>query len=207
MTARKTAKKTRKTAAKKTADLPIRLFKTPADWAAWLAKNHARAPGLWLRLAKKDSGVRAVTYAEAVEAALCYGWIDGQAKRYDEKTWLQRFTPRGPRSIWSQVNRKKALALIQSGQMQPTGLAAIERAKANGQWDAAYAGSKTMAVPDDLQAALDASPKAKDFFATLNSTNRYAILFRLQTAVKPETRARRLAKFVAMLEKGEKLYP
>ena len=204
---------TKKAAAKKRAarkaraELPQRLFKRPADWAAWLAKNHAKSPGLWLQLAKKESGVQSVTYPEAVEAALCWGWIDGQAKRYDEKTWLQKFTPRGPRSIWSQINRDKALALIGAGQMQPAGLAAVERAKQNGQWDAAYASQKNSSVPADLQAALDTNPQAQAFFATLNSVNRYAITFRLQTAKKPETRARRLEQFLRMLANGEKLYP
>jgi uncharacterized protein YdeI (YjbR/CyaY-like superfamily) len=197
----------RKAAAKKQVELPIKLFKTPGDWAAWLARHHAHSPGLFLRLAKVGSGLASITYAEALDAALCYGWIDGLKKSYDERSWLQKFSPRGPRSLWSQINREKAQALMASGRMQPAGLAAIERAKQNGQWEAAYAGQKAAAIPDDLQAALDASPSAKAFFATLNSTNRYAILFRLQTAKKPETRARRLAQFVAMLEKGEKLYP
>ena len=197
----------KKTATRKAAELPIRLFKTPADWSAWLAKNHAKSPGLWLRIAKVDSGVRSVTYAEALTAALCYGWIDGQKQSYDEQSWLQKFTPRGPRSLWSQINREKANALIASGQMQPAGLAAVERAKANGQWDAAYGSQKSAAMPDDLQAALDANPAARAFFLTLNSANRYAILFRLQTAKKPETRARRLAQFVDMLARHEKLYP
>jgi uncharacterized protein YdeI (YjbR/CyaY-like superfamily) len=197
----------KKTAAKKTVELPVKLFKTPAAWTDWLAKNHARSPGVWVRLAKVKSGLQSITYAEAVEGALCYGWIDGQKQRYDERSSLQKFTPRTPRSIWSQINRDKANALIASGQMQPAGLAAIERAKGNGQWAAAYSSAKTSAVPDDLQAALEANPQAKAFFATLNRTNRYAILFRLQTAKKPETRARRLAQFVAMLARGEKLYP
>lgn len=196
----------KKAAAQKTAELPIQLFKTPAAWSAWLAKNHAKSPGLWLRLAKLNSGLASVTYPQALDAALCYGWIDGQKKRYDEQSWLQKFTPRGPRSLWSQINRDKANALIASGHMQPAGLAAIERAKQNGQWEAAYAGQKTMTVPDDLLAALEARPAAKAFFATLNSTNRYAILFRLQTAKKPETRARRLAQFIEMLEKQETLH-
>lgn len=197
---------TRKTVAKH-ADLPIKLFKTSGGWAAWLARHHADSPGLFLRLARVGSGLASITYAEALDAALCYGWIDGLKKSYDERSWLQKFSPRGPRSLWSQINREKAQALIASGRMQPAGLAAIERAKQNGQWDAAYASQKTAAIPTDLQAALEANPKAKAFFATLNSTNRYAILFRLQTAKKPETRARRLAQFVAMLEKGERLYP
>lgn len=198
----------KKAAAKKTpAELPRRLFKRPADWAAWLAKNHARSPGLWLQLAKKASGVQSITYPEALEAALCWGWIDGQKKSCDEKTWLQKFTPRGPRSLWSRINREKAQALIAAGQMQPAGLAVIDRAQQNGQWDAAYAGQRTSSVPADLKAALDANPKAKAFFAALNSANRYAILFRLQTAKKAETRARRLEQFVRMLENHEKLYP
>jgi uncharacterized protein YdeI (YjbR/CyaY-like superfamily) len=196
----------KKAAAKKTAELPIKLFKTPAAWSAWLARHHARSPGLWLRLAKLNSGLTSVTYPQALDAALCYGWIDGQKKRYDEQSWLQKFTPRGPRSLWSQINRDKANALIASGRMQPAGLAAIQRAQQNGQWEAAYAGQKTMTVPDDLLAALAARPAAQAFFATLNSTNRYAILFRLQTAKKPETRARRLAQFIDLLEKQETLH-
>ncbi len=206
MTAKKTAKKAaKKTAAKKKAELPVKLFKTQAAWESWLAKNHATAPGVWLHQAKNNSGA-ALTYPQAVEGALCYGWIDGQSKSHDDKTWLQRYTPRGPRSLWSQINRDKVLALIENGRMQPAGLAAIEQAKANGRWDAAYAGSKTITVPADLQAALDANPEAKAFFATLSGSNRYAILFRLQEALKPETRARRLAKFVGMLERHEKTY-
>ena len=198
----------KKADAKKTAaELPMKLFKSPADWEKWLANHHAKSPGLWLQLAKKDSGLRSVTYAEAVSVALCYGWIDGQRKSFDERISLQKFTPRGPRSIWSQINRDKVQALIDAGRMQPAGLAAIERARQNGQWDAAYTSPKNSSVPDDLQAALDANPKAKAFFATLKSNNRYAILFRLQTAKKAETRARRLEQFVAMLARGEKFYP
>jgi uncharacterized protein YdeI (YjbR/CyaY-like superfamily) len=203
--ARKTSAK--KPPGKKTAELPIKLFETPADWETWLARHHAASRGLWLRLAKVGSGLRSVTYAEALDVALCYGWIDGQKQSYDEQTWLQKFTPRGPRSIWSQINREKVQALLDSSRMQPAGLAAVERAKQNGQWDAAYTSQKNTTVPDDLHAALEANPAAGAFFATLNSANRYAILFRLQTAKKPETRARRLAQFVEMLAKGEKLYP
>ncbi len=194
------------TPAKKTAvELPIKAFKKPADWAKWLAANHAKSPGVWVRIAKKGSGIASVTHPEALDVALCYGWIDGQRNANDEQTFLQKFTPRGPRSIWSQINREKVAALIASGQMQPAGLAAIERAKQNGQWEAAYASQKNITVPADLQAELDARPAAKAFFATLSGTNRYAILFRLATAKKPETRARRLEKFVGMLERGEKL--
>lgn len=198
---------TTRQAAGQAANLPIKLFNSAATWEAWLARHHASAPGLWLRLAKTGQGLRSVTYPEALDAALCYGWIDGQKKRYDAHSWLQKFTPRGPRSLWSQINREKAQALIASGRMQPAGLAAIERAKHNGQWDAAYSSQKNTTLPYDLRAALAANPAAEAFFATLNSTNRYAILFRLQTAKKPETRARRLAQFVEMLARGEKLYP
>jgi len=186
---------------------PTLAFKTQKAFETWLAKNHAKAPGVWLQLAKKASGVKSITYAEAVEAALCYGWIDGQSKSIDETAWLQKYTPRGRRSIWSKINIGKVEALIKAGRMQPAGLAAVEAAKQDGRWAAAYEPPSKAGVPPDLQAALDASPKAKAFFTTLNSTNRYAILFRTQTAKKPETRAKRIKQFVEMLEKGEKLYP
>jgi uncharacterized protein YdeI (YjbR/CyaY-like superfamily) len=188
-------------------DLPVVLFKTPAAWEAWLAKHGSASAGVWLRLAKKSAALQSVSYAEALDVALCYGWIDGQKKAGDEETWLQRFTPRGPKSLWSKINRAKALALIQEGRMQTAGLAAIERAKANGQWETAYDGQRTAALPADLATALDQCPKAKAFFATLDSQNRFAILFRLQSAKKPETRQKRLDQFVSLLEKGEKLYP
>jgi uncharacterized protein YdeI (YjbR/CyaY-like superfamily) len=188
-------------------DLPVLEFKTPAAWEAWLAKHGGASAGVWLRLAKKSASFQSVSYAEALDVALCYGWIDGQKKADDEDAWRQRFTPRGPKSIWSKINRAKALALIKEGRMQAAGLAAIERAKANGQWEAAYDGQRTATLPADLAAALDQCPKAKAFFATLDSRNRYAILFRLQSAKKPETRAKRLDQFVGLLEKGEKLYP
>jgi uncharacterized protein YdeI (YjbR/CyaY-like superfamily) len=188
-------------------ELPVALFADQHEWLVWLDANHASSPGLWLRLAKKASGIPSVTYAEALEVALCYGWIDGQKKSYDESSWLQKFTPRGARSIWSKINREKAQALIASGQMKPAGLKAIERAKQDGRWDAAYDSSSTASVPSDFQAALESNPKANAFFATLNSTNRYAILFRIQTAKKAETRARRIQEFIAMLERHEKLYP
>ena len=191
----------------KTAELSVKVFKSQKAWKAWLDKNHAKSEGVWLQIAKKAGKAKTVTYAEAVEAALCYGWIDGQGKGLDESAWLQRFTPRGPRSIWSKINRQRAEELIASGRMQPSGLAAIERAKQNGQWDSAYDSHRTAVVPGDWQAALNANAKAKAFFATLDSANRYAILFRLQTAKKAETRARRIAQFVHMLENHEKIYP
>ena len=187
--------------------LPVILFETQADFEAWLDEHHAAASGAWLRLAKKASGLRSLAYDEAVEAGLCFGWIDGQKKGYDERSWLQRFTPRGPQSIWSKVNRAKAEALIAAGRVRPAGLAAVERARQTGRWDAAYDPASTATVPEDLQAALDASERAGAFFKTLSGANRYALLFRIQTAKKPETRARRIQEFIAMLERGEKLYP
>jgi uncharacterized protein YdeI (YjbR/CyaY-like superfamily) len=187
-------------------DLPIKLFGNQDAWSKWLEANHARSQGLWLRIAKKDSGLASVTYAEALDAALCYGWIDGQKQTYDERSWLQRFTPRRPRSPWSRVNTVKAQALIESGRMRPAGLAQVERARADGRWDSAYAPASSAAVPPDLQAALDANPKAKAFFATLRGSNRYAFIYRVQSAKRPETRARRVAEYVAVLEKAETLH-
>ena len=189
------------------AGLPVMHFKRQKNWTAWLDKNHASSSGVWLRIAKTSSVIASVSYAEALETALCYGWIDGQKKSYDEVTWLQKFTPRGERSIWSKINRGKAEELIGRGQMKPAGLEAVERARQNGRWEAAYDSPGRASVPSDLQAALDKNAKAKDFFATLNSQNRYAILHRVQTAKKAETRARRIEQFVRMLEKHEKLYP
>jgi uncharacterized protein YdeI (YjbR/CyaY-like superfamily) len=187
--------------------LPIIPFTSPRLWEKWLARNHATSKGLWLKLAKKDSGLDSITYAEALDVALCYGWIDGQKGPFDAAFWLQRFTPRGPSSKWSKVNRDKALELIKSGKMKPSGLAAVEGAKRDGRWDRAYAGQRAATVPEDLQETLDKSPEAAAFFATLNSGNRYAVLYRIQDAKTPATRARRIAKFVAMLEKHEKLHP
>jgi len=188
-------------------DLPVLPFETQKAWAVWLAKNHAASPGLWLQLAKKTSGIASITYDEAVEIALCYGWIDGQKNSYDEKSWLQKFTPRGARSVWSKINRDKVERLIKDDRMPPAGLKAIEVAKQNGQWDAAYDAQSKATVPEDLQAALNKNAQAKAFFATLNSRNRYAILFRIHTAKKAETRARRIRQFIEMLEKKELLYP
>jgi uncharacterized protein YdeI (YjbR/CyaY-like superfamily) len=188
-------------------DVPVVLFEHPEDWAAWLEENHAGSPGVWLRLAKKSSDLASLSYAEALEVALCYGWIDAKKKGYDESSWLQKFTPRGARSLWSKVNREKAEALLQSGRMKPPGLAAVEQAKRNGRWETAYEAQSRAAVPDDLQAELDRHPKAKAFFAMLDSQNRYAVLFRIHTAKKAETRARRIEQFVRMLERGETIHP
>jgi len=189
------------------AELPIELFEDQDAWAAWLESNHADSPGLWLRHAKKASDLASVSYAEALDVALCYGWIDGQKKSYDELSWLQKWTPRGEKSIWSKINREKALKLIEQARIQPAGLAEVERAKQDGRWEAAYDSHSTATVPDDLQAALDSNAEAGAFFATLNSTNRYAILFRIQTAKKAETRAKRIREFIGMLERHEKMHP
>lgn len=187
-------------------ELSVTLFKTQKAWETWLVKNGGSSPGVWVRFAKKAAELRSVTYQEALEMALCHGWIDGHKKSFDEESWLQKFTPRRPRSIWSKINRTKALELIEQGRMRPGGFAAIEQAKENGQWESAYDSHRTSIVPADLEAALAANAKANAFFATLNSQNRYAILFRLQTAKKEETRKRRLDQFIEMLAKGEKLH-
>lgn len=187
---------------------PLVSFADQAAWRAWLAAHHGGAPeGVWLKIAKKGSTVASVDYVQALEVALCYGWIDGQKKGLDETHWMQRFSPRRSRSIWSKINRAKAEALVEAGDMQSAGLAEIERAKADGRWDAAYDGQRTSTVPDDLAAAFADNAVAREFFATLDSTNRYAILHRLQTAKKPETRARRLAQFVEMLTEHRTIYP
>ncbi|MFJ4753666.1 YdeI family protein [Streptomyces sp. NPDC088763] len=190
-----------------TQDLEIVAFESAEAFQAWLGKNHAVSPGIWLKLRKKSPGVVALDYAQALDVALCYGWIDGQKAGLDDQWWLQRFTPRTARSKWSKVNRDKVAALIEQGRMQPAGEAEIDRAKADGRWEAAYDSSRTATVPDDLAAALAAEPAAAEFFEALDRQNRYAILYRVQDAKKPETRARRIEKFVAMLAKGEKLHP
>jgi uncharacterized protein YdeI (YjbR/CyaY-like superfamily) len=190
----------------KAAAAPVRLFAGREAWAAWLEKNHRKPEGLWLRLAKKGSGMRSVTYGEALEVALAYGWIDGQKRPESEEAWLQRFVPRSARSIWSKINRLKALALIACGQMKASGLEAVERAKECGRWESAYDSPKGAKVPEDFQAALDGNPRARDFFRTLDSANRYAVLFRIQTVKKAETRARKIREFVEMLERGEKIH-
>ena len=177
------------------------------EWERWLEREHARSPGLWMRIAKAGAGTTTVSYAQALDVALCWGWIDGQKKSIDAHWWMQKFTPRAKRSIWSKVNCGKAQALIDAGRMRPPGLAEIERARADGRWEAAYASQSKAQVPPDLQAALDAEPRAKAFFATLDGTNRYAILFRTHQAKRPEARAKRIAQFVEMLARGEKIHP
>ena len=186
---------------------PVRLFKSKQDWAAWLEKNHRKSTGLWLRLAKKDLGLRSVSYKDALEVALCYGWIDGQKRPESEEAWLQKFVARSSQSIWSKINREKALALIANGEMQAAGLEAVESAKKNGRWAAAYDSPSGATVPSDFQAALDVNPRAAAFFKTLDRANRYAVLWRIQTVKKAETRARKIREFIGMLEREEKIHP
>ena len=187
--------------------LPKIPFASAAHWEQWLEDNHAVSQGVWIKMAKKGTGIESVRYPEVLESAHCFGWIDGRREALDERYFLQRFSPRRPRSKWSRINREKAERLIADGRMRPAGLAEVGRAKADGRWEAAYEGQRSSTVPDDLRRELDARPKAKAFFDELGRQNRYAILYRLQDAKKPETRARRLAKFVAMLEAGETIYP
>jgi uncharacterized protein YdeI (YjbR/CyaY-like superfamily) len=186
---------------------PTLFFDSQTGWEAWLAENGAEAKGVWLKIARKEPGILSVNYAEALESALCYGWIDGQKAALNEQHWLQKFTPRGAKSGWSKINRAKAEALIASGRMQAAGLRQVELARADGRWDMAYESQRTIGIPEDLQAALDQHPDAGAFFATLDSANRYAVLYRVTTAKKPETRAARIIKLVEMLDRKEKIHP
>ena len=192
---------------KKKPELPVIPFASRDAWEAWLEGHHATSEGLWLKFAKKGSGIETVTYDQAVEVALCYGWIDGQVTRFDEDYYLQRFTPRRSRSKWSKINRQKATELIERGEMKPAGLREVERAKADGRWDAAYDAPSTAMVPDDLRRELEKNGTARKFFSELDGRNRYAILYQIQDAKRPETRARRIAKYVAMLAEHKKPYP
>lgn len=187
----------------KSLDLPTLPFETKKKFAEWLAKNHDKSAGLWLKIAKKAAGISTVTYAEALDVALCYGWIDGQKGSFDEQYFLQKFTPRRPKSIWSKINVEKVAGLIASGEMKPSGLKAVEAAKQDGRWDAAYSSQKNIVVPADFQSALEKNKKAKAFFETLTGTKRYSFLFRIETAKKAETREKRIGQFVQMLAKGE----
>ena len=187
-------------------NLPVLTFKTAKEWEKWIGKNYASSQGIWLRFYKKVSGVPSVTYPEAVEVSLCYGWIDGQANKYDEKSYLQRFTPRRPKSIWAKKNIERVTSLIASGKMKPAGLKEVEAAKADGRWEMAYDSPATMEIPGDFLAALSKNPKAKKFFETLNKTNRYSIAWRLQTAKKTETREKRMKTILEMLSKKEKFH-
>jgi uncharacterized protein YdeI (YjbR/CyaY-like superfamily) len=186
--------------------LPVLAFKSSTAWRDWLAGNFDRQDGIWMRFYKKASGIESIIYAEALDEALCYGWIDGQAKKYDDQSYLQKFTPRRPRSIWSKRNIDHIARLTKEGRLQPSGIKQVEAAKADGRWENAYDSPSNMEIPADFYAALDASPLAKEFFATLNRTNTYAIAWRLQTAKKPETRQRRLEAIIKMLESGEKFH-
>jgi uncharacterized protein YdeI (YjbR/CyaY-like superfamily) len=186
-------------------ELPTLPFESKKKFAEWLAKNHDKSAGLWLKIAKKAAGISTVTYAEALDVALCYGWIDGQKGSFDEQYFLQKFTPRRPKSIWSKINVEKVEGLIASGEMKPAGLKVVEAAKQDGRWAAAYASQKNIVVPADFQSALEKNKKAKAFFETLTGSKRYSFLFRIETAKKAETREKRIHQFVAMLAKGETL--
>ena len=189
------------------AELSVASFESRGAWEAWLNEHHSTTDGVWMRLAKKGSDAVTISLSTAVEVALCYGWIDGKARRIDADYWMVKFTPRRQKSKWSRINRERATKLIEKGKMKPAGLREVERAKADGRWDAAYDAPSSMPVPDDLQRALDGNDEAREFFASLDGRNRYAILYRIHDAKKPETRARRIAQYVAMLTKREKIYP
>jgi uncharacterized protein YdeI (YjbR/CyaY-like superfamily) len=186
-----------------TTELPILPFESKKKFADWLAKNHDKSAGLWLKIAKKATGISTVTYAEALDVALCYGWIDGQRNSFDETYFLQKYTPRRPKSIWSKINVEKVERLIASGEMKPSGLKAVEAAKQDGRWAAAYSSQKNIVVPVDFKSALEKNKKAKALFETLTGSRRYSFLFRIETAKKAETREKRIRQFVEMLEKGE----
>jgi uncharacterized protein YdeI (YjbR/CyaY-like superfamily) len=186
---------------------PALSFENQDAWLSWLRENHATSSGVWLRIARKGANARSVSYPQAVDAALCFGWIDGQKKSDDESYWLQRFTPRSEKSIWSRINRERATRLIELGKMRAAGMREIERAKRDGRWDRAYDSPSGATIPADFQAVLDRNPAAKAFFATLDSRNRYAVLFRIQTARKPETRAQRIERFAEMLSRHKRIHP
>jgi len=188
-------------------DLPRIAFVSALAWESWLEVNHLDSPGVRIEIAKQATGVESVRYPEVLEVALCFGWIDGRREGLDESRFLQRFTRRRPRSRWSRINREKAEGLIAAGRMREAGLAEVERARADGRWEAAYEGQRSMAVPEDLELELARRPRAAAFFETLSSQNRYSILYRLQDARRPETRARRLVRFLEMLEAGETVHP
>jgi uncharacterized protein YdeI (YjbR/CyaY-like superfamily) len=187
--------------------LPVMTFESTDAWDTWLAAHHADSPGLWLKIAKKGAAGRTVSYSDALDVALCHGWIDGQKGRHDDDYWLQRFTPRKPGGNWSKINTERAAALIASGRMRPAGLREVERARADGRWEQAYESQSRVTVPEDLARALAANERAGAFFATLDSANRYAILYRIGTAKKPETRAKRIDTFVTMLSEHKKIHP
>ena len=186
--------------------LPIMSFETQQDWERWLTEHHTGTKGIWLKIAKKETGILSVNYSEALDSALCYGWIDGQKASVDGQYWLQKFTPRRPKSIRSKVNCDKATELIAEGRMQPAGIRQVELAKADGRWESAYESQSKITIPADFQSELDKNQKAKDFFSALDSINRYAILFRIHSAKKPATRSARINKFIEMLSNNQKIY-
>jgi uncharacterized protein YdeI (YjbR/CyaY-like superfamily) len=194
------------TAEKQKPELEVKGFATPAAFERWLKGQHAKSPGIWLQIMKKGSGKASVTYAEALDVALCWGWIDGQIKTYDADSFIRKFVPRGPRSVWSKINRGKVQALIEAKRMQPAGLAHVERARADGRWDAAYDSPRNAKPPADFAAALSKSAKASKAFAALNGANRYAVLYRVQAPKKAETRERKIRELIAMLERGEAIH-
>lgn len=186
--------------------LPVLRFASAQEWEAWLSSHHGLSPGVWLQIAKQGSGAQTVSYSDALDVAICHGWIDGQKGRFDDSLWLQRFTPRKPGSQWSKKNTERATALIESGRMGQAGLREVEAARQDGRWDAAYQPQSAATVPDDLAEALAADPLAAEFFASLDRLNRYAVLYRIGTAKRPQTRAKRIATFVAMLHNHEKIH-
>jgi uncharacterized protein YdeI (YjbR/CyaY-like superfamily) len=186
-------------------DLPVILFETEQALINWLEENY-KSSGVWIRIAKKNSGISSITYEKAVEVALCFGWIDGLKKTFDEKTWIQRFSPRKPASKWSKINKEKALKLMEAGKMQPSGFAIIEISKKKGTWDTAYDSQKNTKVPDDLQAELDKNTEVAEFFNSLNSVNKYAIIYRLQVSRNPEIRTKKLDQFIEMLKRKERIH-
>jgi uncharacterized protein YdeI (YjbR/CyaY-like superfamily) len=188
-------------------DLLVLPFDTWQDWEAWLKEHHTATKGVWLKLAKKGTGIPSVSYAEALDSALCYGWIDGQKGSFDDKFWLQKFTPRGPKSMWSKINCDMVAALMAEGRMQPAGIRQVELAKADGRWDLAYDSQSKITIPEDFQSELDRNQEAQAFFSTLNSVNRYAVLRRIQIAKKPATRSALIQKYIEMLSNHQKLYP
>jgi len=187
--------------------LPVMSFESTDAWDAWLAAHHADSPGLWLKIAKKGAAGATISYSDALDVALCHGWIDGQKGRYDDDYWLQRFTPRKSASKWSKINTERVAALTASGRMRPAGLREVERAQADGRWEQAYESQSRIAVPEDLARALAANERARAFFETLDGANRYAILYRISAAKKPETRANRIDTYVAMLSEHKKIHP
>lgn len=191
----------------KKVELAQHLFEDQLAFETWLELNHSSSPGIWLQIAKKGSRIESITYDQAVESGLCYGWIDSQKEKLDDKSWIQRFTPRGAKSIWSKINKDRAEALIESGRMKPSGLKAIDAAKKNGEWDKAYEPQSNATIPEDFALELERNADAKAFYETLDRQNKYAISFRIHTAKKQETRVKRIQEFIMMLQNGEKIYP